>query len=131
MRGLPSAAHSTPTPHAATHPQASHASRVSVDLIYRGSSMNPVTRSFRVTGKVQGVYFRHSTRVEAERLGVRGVARNMPDGSVEVLVHGSREAVDELVEWLSRGPPHARVAGVEELTGSGAQGAIPASFSVE
>jgi acylphosphatase len=93
--------------------------------------MNSVTRCFRVTGKVQGVYFRHSTRVEAERLGVRGVARNLPDGSVEVLAHGTPQAVDGLVEWLSRGPPHARVSGVEELTDVGACGAVPASFSVE
>jgi acylphosphatase len=93
--------------------------------------MNAITRSFRVTGKVQGVYFRHSTRIEAERLGVRGVARNMPDGSVQVLAHGAREAVDALVEWLSRGPPQARVAAVEELTAATEPGAVPAVFSVE
>jgi acylphosphatase len=64
---------------------------------------------------VQGVYFRHSTRLEAERLGVRGVARNLPDGSVEVIAHGTREAVESLREWLHRGPPGARVAAVQEF----------------
>jgi acylphosphatase len=93
--------------------------------------MNPVTRHFRITGKVQGVYFRHSTRVEAERLGVRGVARNMPDGSVQVLAHGPREAVDALRDWLLRGPPLARVAQVEEAADAAAPSTIPAVFAVE
>ena len=64
---------------------------------------------------MQGVYFRHSTRLEAERLGVRGVARNLPDGSVEVVAQGTREAVESMREWLRRGPSGARVAGVQEL----------------
>jgi acylphosphatase len=64
---------------------------------------------------VQGVYFRHSTRREAERLGVRGIARNLPDGSVEVIAHGTPEAVENLREWLRRGPSGARVAAVEEF----------------
>ena len=93
--------------------------------------MQPVTRHFRITGTVQGVYFRHSTRVEAERLGVRGVARNMPDGSVEVLAHGSRDAVDALRNWLLQGPPLARVAQVEEATDAVVPSSIPAVFSVE
>jgi acylphosphatase len=64
---------------------------------------------------VQGVYFRHSTRREAERLGVRGVARNLPDGSVEVIAHATAEAVENLREWLRRGPSGARVAAVQEF----------------
>jgi acylphosphatase len=68
-----------------------------------------------ITGKVQGVYFRHSTRVEAERLAVGGLARNLPDGSVEVIAHGSPAAVDSLREWLHRGPSTARVASVKEV----------------
>ena len=77
--------------------------------------MERVTRRFRITGKVQGVYFRHSTRKEAERLGLAGVARNLPDGSVEVIAQGAREPVANLCQWLERGPPMARVDGVEEL----------------
>lgn len=74
-----------------------------------------VTRHFRITGKVQGVYFRHSTRKEAERLGLAGVARNLPDGSVEVIAQGVPESVANLRQWLARGPSMARVDGVEEL----------------
>ena len=74
-----------------------------------------ITRRFLVTGKVQGVYFRHSTRLQAERLAVRGVARNLPDGSVEVIAHGTPEAVKSLREWLHRGPSGARVAAVQEF----------------
>jgi len=74
-----------------------------------------MTRRFLITGKVQGVYFRHSTRLQAERLGIRGVARNLPDGSVEVLADGTQEAVENLREWLRHGPPGARVAAVQEF----------------
>ena len=64
---------------------------------------------------MQGVYFRHSTRREAERLGVGGVARNLPDGSVEVIAHGTPEAMESLREWLNRGPSGAQVAAVQEF----------------
>jgi acylphosphatase len=74
-----------------------------------------ITRRFLITGKVQGVYFRHSTRREAERLGVGGVARNLPDGSVEVIARGTPEGVANLREWLHRGPSGARVAAVAEF----------------
>jgi acylphosphatase len=74
-----------------------------------------VTRRFLITGKVQGVYFRHSTRREAERLGLSGIARNLPDGSVEVVAHGTPEALQNLREWLHRGPSGARVAAVQEF----------------
>jgi acylphosphatase len=80
-----------------------------------GCEARPATRRFVVLGKVQGVYFRHSTRLEAERLGVRGVARNLPDGSVEVIAQGAAEAVENLHRWLQRGPKNARVATVREL----------------
>ncbi len=77
--------------------------------------MSEVDRRFRVTGKVQGVYFRHSTRMEAERLHLLGYARNLPDGSVEVAARGAPDAVEELYRWLHRGPRSARVEAVEEL----------------
>lgn len=64
---------------------------------------------FTVTGKVQGVFFRASTAREAERLGLRGHAINLPDGRVEVLAIGQPAAVEELRRWLLRGPPAARV----------------------
>jgi acylphosphatase len=92
-----------------------------------------VARRFLVTGKVQGVYFRHSTRLEAERLAIRGTARNLPDGSVEVVAYGPPEAVESLRQWLHRGPPAARVAGVREveLSAEASRPADSPSFSVQ
>jgi acylphosphatase len=66
----------------------------------------------RVEGRVQGVFFRDSTRREAQQLGISGYARNLPDGSVEVLACGSESAVAQLKEWLWVGPPAARVTAV-------------------
>lgn len=72
-----------------------------------------VCRLFRIEGRVQGVWFRESTRREAEPLGISGYARNLPDGSVEVLACGEAAAVDRLAEWLHRGPPLAKVSRVQ------------------
>ena len=77
--------------------------------------MNDVTRRFLISGKVQGVYFRQSTKSQAQRLGLRGVARNLPDGTVEVIAHGTQLAVEALRGWLDRGPAMARVTGVVEV----------------
>jgi acylphosphatase len=68
---------------------------------------------FFVSGKVQGVCFRAYTRDEAERLGLRGYARNLDDGRVEVVACGEAHAVEELADWLQHGPPMARVEGIE------------------
>lgn len=68
---------------------------------------------FLVSGKVQGVWFRASTRDEALRLGLRGCARNLDDGRVEVVAVGADDAVDQLARWLNHGPPLARVELVE------------------
>ena len=67
---------------------------------------------FLVSGKVQGVWFRASTRDEALRLGLAGHARNLADGRVDVLAIGDPDAVAELECWLHHGPPLARVAEV-------------------
>ena len=67
----------------------------------------------RVTGLVQGVFYRQSTAGEAARLGLSGTVRNLADGSVEVVAEGPREAVHALAEWCRRGPPAARVDGVD------------------
>ncbi|MCB1866017.1 MAG: acylphosphatase [Chromatiales bacterium] len=67
-----------------------------------------ICRCCLVSGRVQGVFYRASTRREALRLGVSGHARNLPDGRVEVLACGTADAVDALCEWLWTGPPHAR-----------------------
>lgn len=71
------------------------------------------TRRLRIRGRVQGVWFRESMRREAERLGVTGWVRNLPDGSVEAVVQGETVAVDLMVAWSRSGPPLARVEQVE------------------
>ncbi|HWP60524.1 MAG TPA: acylphosphatase [Candidatus Acidoferrales bacterium] len=63
----------------------------------------------RVEGRVQGVFFRASALDEAVRLGVTGWARNLPDGSVEIVAEGDKGALDAFVAWCHRGPPRARV----------------------
>lgn len=70
---------------------------------------------FIIEGIVQGVFFRASTRERALELGVRGYARNLPDGRVEVLAVGDVQAVERLFEWLKVGPPSARVDKVERI----------------
>jgi acylphosphatase len=62
-----------------------------------------------ITGRVQGVYFRAETMKTARRLGLRGFARNLPNGQVEVVASGSQEALEDLIAWLHQGPELARV----------------------
>ncbi len=66
-----------------------------------------------VSGLVQGVGFRYSLRDLAEREGVQGWVRNLPDGRVEAVLEGDEEAVRRLVGWCYSGPPGARVWNVE------------------
>lgn len=68
---------------------------------------------FHVAGKVQGVWFRASTREQARALGLRGHAHNLADGRVEVLAVGEAEAIEQLAQWLRHGPPMARVDSLE------------------
>jgi len=62
-----------------------------------------------VSGRVQGVWYRASTRDKAVELGVRGYVRNLPNGDVEFVAVGEEQSVDALVEWARQGPPMARV----------------------
>ena len=78
--------------------------------------MSDSARRFTVHGRVQGVFFRDSTRREAERLGLSGHAINQPDGTVEVLAAGPVHALDELERWLHKGPPMARVTRVDVVS---------------
>ncbi len=66
-----------------------------------------------VSGIVQGVFFRASTRARARELGLTGFARNRADGAVEVVASGNPDALRELETWLHDGPPAARVDTVE------------------
>jgi acylphosphatase len=64
-------------------------------------------------GRVQGVFFRESTRREADRRGVAGWARNTPEGTVEMVFEGSREALDAMVAFVRRNPGHSSVDSVD------------------
>jgi acylphosphatase len=92
--------------------------------------MDEVVRRFLVIGKVQGVFFRQSARLEAKRLNIRGLARNLPDGSVEVLAQGSAAAVQAMHQWLKRGPVQARVDDVRESDADDRKDEIAAGFAV-
>jgi acylphosphatase len=72
-----------------------------------------------VHGRVQGVFFRDSTRREATGLGLGGWVRNLPDGTVEVYAEGDRAGLDRLHAWLYRGPEAARVTRVDADWGDG------------
>jgi acylphosphatase len=80
-------------------------------------SENEKTRKVRahvtISGWVQGVLFRSSTREQARRLGVTGWVRNLYDGSVEGLFEGDEQAVSQLIRWCHHGPPGAQVRDVE------------------
>ena len=72
-----------------------------------------IARRCYVSGRVQGVFYRASTRQRAQELGCRGYARNLPDGRDEVLAVGEPAAVQTLIEWLRQGPPAAHVTDVK------------------
>ena len=78
-----------------------------------GPSQTPARATVLVTGRVQGVFFRASAMETAQRLGVTGWIKNLPDGGVESVVEGPRHAVDAFVRWCEAGPAGARVEGVE------------------
>jgi acylphosphatase len=73
----------------------------------------PVRAHVTIHGRVQGVYFRASTVQEAQNLRLTGWVRNCPDGSVEAVVEGARNEVEDLIAWCRRGPRGARVQNVD------------------
>ena len=75
------------------------------------------TVSIIVSGKVQGVFYRQSTKELATALGVKGEVRNMPDDTVEIIATGTEEQIERLIKWCWSGPPKASVTDVivEEL----------------
>ncbi|MEM0482640.1 MAG: acylphosphatase [Nitrososphaerota archaeon] len=68
-----------------------------------------------VSGIVQGVFFRQNAKRVADSLGLKGWVRNLRDGRVEAVIEGPEERVAEMVEWMKRGPPLARVEKVEVI----------------
>ena len=71
-----------------------------------------ICKRFIVSGRVQGVWYRGSTQQQAKNLGVKGYARNLPNGSVEVIACGPAARVIELRNWLHQGPNNAEVSAV-------------------
>ncbi|HUR66918.1 MAG TPA: acylphosphatase [Chitinophagaceae bacterium] len=70
------------------------------------------TISITVSGKVQGVFFRQSTKEKAQQLGITGQVKNRPDDTVHILATGTKQQLDELVSWCGHGPPKASVTAV-------------------
>ncbi|MFP4159170.1 MAG: acylphosphatase [Desulfobacterales bacterium] len=74
-----------------------------------------------ISGRVQGVNFRMETSLAADRYGVKGWVRNVPDGTVEAYFEGDAENVDAMLDWCRKGPPAASVSDVrveqQEYTG--------------
>jgi len=66
-----------------------------------------------IEGRVQGVAYRYSAQKRAQQLAVCGYAKNLPDGSVEILAQGEKENLDQFIEWCREGPPVANVDRVE------------------
>ncbi len=75
--------------------------------------MNNYRVRLLIQGRVQGVWFRETTRRTATSLGVKGWVRNLPDGRVEVVAEGPEDQVNKLVKWCHKGPPAAKVTSVE------------------
>ena len=74
-----------------------------------------ITRCFIVHGRVQGVFYRDSTRKEALKRGIIGSAENLKDGTVKVIVQGLQAPIDELKLWLLEGPAMSEVIRVDEV----------------
>jgi acylphosphatase len=72
-----------------------------------------VRRRVKVSGRVQGVWYRESCRQVADEAGVSGWVRNNPDGTVEAALEGPPTAVDQVEKWMHQGPPRALVTQVE------------------
>lgn len=70
--------------------------------------------TLNINGLVQGVCFRAATKDTADRLGIKGWVRNLPDGSVEALFEGSHDDLEKAVKWCHSGPPGARVYHIDE-----------------
>jgi acylphosphatase len=71
------------------------------------------TISITVSGLVQGVFYRQSTKEKALELGISGIVKNLPDGTVHIVATGTSGQLDQLVRWCRQGPPRAKVTAVK------------------
>jgi acylphosphatase len=70
-----------------------------------------------IKGKVQGVFFRAATKAVADQLGVKGLIKNMPDGSVYAEAEADESSLDMFLDWCNEGPEHSEVTSVESNEG--------------
>lgn len=84
--------------------------------------------SILVTGKVQGVFFRATTKAKADELGIRGLVRNQPDGRVYIEAEGDPAVLSVFESWCKKGPPRARV---ERLDVTGGDMKCYSDFSIQ
>ncbi|HXG66106.1 MAG TPA: acylphosphatase [Blastocatellia bacterium] len=78
-------------------------------------SLMIIARRYRVKGRVQGVGFRYFALQAARRLGLVGIVKNMPDGTVEAVAEGAPAALDQFRSELERGPDYSHVTAVDEV----------------
>jgi acylphosphatase len=76
-----------------------------------------INKQIKVSGRVQGVFFRKSTQQKALELGIKGWVKNEPDGSVLVEMEGNLSAMMEMEDWLKQGPPMAKVESLDITEG--------------
>lgn len=69
--------------------------------------------TIKVSGRVQGVFFRASTKSKADELGIKGLVRNEPDGSVYIEAEGHESNLKSFLDWCQYGPPRAQVSGCD------------------
>lgn len=74
--------------------------------------------NIHIYGLVQGIFFRASAKEQADKLGINGFAKNMPDGSVYIEAEGEKEKLDEFVNWCRKGPMMAKVDKIEIIEAS-------------
>ena len=71
------------------------------------------TVEINVSGRVQGVFYRQSTKEKALELGIKGKVMNLDDGNVKIIATGTKEQLNKLADWCKTGPPKARVTNVD------------------
>ncbi len=85
-------------------------------------------KRYLISGQVQGVFYRSSAQRQADLLGLRGWARNLRDGRVELLACGDKADLNEMEKWLEIGPEDAKVSNIESTEET--PEAIPDTFEV-
>src|SRR3989344_5559541 len=72
-----------------------------------------VRAHLKIIGQVQGVFFRRSAKIEADKLGIVGWVKNSDDGSVEVMAQGEKGDTNRFIKWCKKGPPFAKIEKVD------------------